>query len=59
MTQFRFNSKLLTAPTPTVIVNYDARGKRASKTFSNPYLARRFFLAKEKAGKNPAVKKGN
>lgn len=59
MADFRFNSKLLTAPDPKVIVSYDARGTRASKTFDNPYLARRFYLAKEKAGKNPSVKKGS
>jgi hypothetical protein len=42
---------------PAVKVEYDARGERRSKVFSNPYEARRFYTAKLKANANPAVKR--
>lgn len=42
--------------TPPVAVEYDARGKRATKQFTDCYAARRFYVAKLKAGKNPKVK---
>ena len=41
-----------------IAVEYDAHGRRVRKTFDCPYEARRFFVAKEKAGKNPKVRKG-
>lgn len=44
-------------PAPQVRVEYDSRCKRASKTFDDPYAARRFYVAKLKAGKNPRVLK--
>lgn len=49
------NSRLLN-PLPTaVVVEYDARGGRVRKTFADYFAARRFYLAKAKAGANPAV----
>jgi len=42
---------------PPVSVEYDCRGKRVTKTFSDPYVARRFFIEKDKAGKHPVVRK--
>lgn len=36
-------------------VSYDCRGKRASKTFLDPYSARRFYAVKFKAGKQPHI----
>jgi len=49
-----------TTPKPTVAVEYDCRGQRVRKDFgSNAYAARRFYAAKLKANRNPAVKKGN
>ena len=39
-----------------VVVEYDsARGKRATKTFTDPYAARRFWVLKDAAGKNPRI----
>lgn len=42
---------------PAVQVEYDSRGQRVRKLFTDPYAARRFYVGKLKAGKNPAVKK--
>jgi DNA invertase Pin-like site-specific DNA recombinase len=42
-------------PTPPVIVEYDCRGKRTQKTFEDAYAARRWFVAKDKAGRNPRI----
>lgn len=42
---------------PAVAIEYDCRGQRVTKTFTDAFAARRFFIAKEKAGKNPCVKK--
>ena len=42
---------------PPVAVEYDCRGKRETKTFTDAYAARRFYVAKLNAGKNPTVKK--
>lgn len=36
-------------------VEYDSRGRRVWKSFTCCYAARRFFVAKEKAGKRPRV----
>lgn len=38
-----------------VTVEYDSRGQRVRKTLPNAYAARRFYAAKLKAGRNPAV----
>jgi hypothetical protein len=40
-----------------VAVEYDCRGKRVCKTFTDHFEARRFYSAKDKAGKNPKVKR--
>ena len=41
---------------PPVVIVYTCRGKRVSKRFDNPYVAKRFYAAKLKDGKNPEVK---
>ena len=38
-----------------VTVEYDCRGRRVRKTLPNSYEARRFYAAKYRAGKRPAV----
>jgi hypothetical protein len=43
-------------PPVRIIVEYDARGIRQSRTFTNHYEARRFYASKLKQGKNPSVK---
>ncbi|HJN09842.1 MAG TPA: hypothetical protein QF564_14230 [Pirellulaceae bacterium] len=43
---------------PAVKVEYDCRGRRATKAFDDAYTARRFYTNKLKAGKNPVVRKG-
>jgi hypothetical protein len=40
---------------PSVIIEYDVRAARQRKLFSSPYEARRFYVQKDKAGKNPKV----
>lgn len=45
-------------PPETIYVEYDKRGGRATKPFTDAYAARRFWVAKDKAGKRPKVKKG-
>ena len=45
--------------TPPVSVEYDSRGKRATKTFDDANVAKRFYAAKLKDGKNPAVHADN
>lgn len=42
-------------PHHEVTVEYDAAKRRVSKTFTDPFEARRFYVAKAKAGKNPKV----
>jgi len=42
-------------PPEPVRIEYDSRGKRSSKTFTDHYAARRFYAAKDKAGKHPKV----
>lgn len=44
---------------PPVRVEYDRGGKRVARTFTDAYAARRFYAAKQKAGRNPTVKKGD
>ena len=53
----RLMSKSISNRMPPVVVEYDCRGERKSKRFSDPYEARRFYAAKFKANKNPMVKK--
>lgn len=43
---------------PPVVVIYDSRGKRATKHFEDAHAAKRFYLAKMRDGKNPAVGEG-
>lgn len=41
---------------PSVAVEYDNRGQRVRKEFTDAYAARRFYTQKMKDGKNPQVK---
>lgn len=41
---------------PRVTVEYDCRGERKTKTFDDAFEARRFWIAKDRDGKNPRVK---
>lgn len=36
-------------------VEYTAKGQRVTKAFTDAYAARRFYVAKYKAGANPKV----
>lgn len=49
----------INTPAPTVAVAYDSCGQRQVKQFANAYEARRFYANKAKAGKRPAVTKGD
>lgn len=42
---------------PAFSIEYDCRGKRVRKEFDDYYAGRRFYIAKDNAGKNPQVKK--
>ena len=42
---------------PEVSVEYDIPGGRRLRHFEDAYEARRFYMAKDKEGKNPAVRK--
>ena len=42
---------------PRVKIEYDCRGQRKTKPFTDPYQARQFYMAKLREGKNPAVRK--
>jgi len=43
---------------PAVIVEYDLPdGKRKQKRFEDAFEARRFWIAKDKNGKNPKVRR--
>ncbi len=44
-------------PVEPVTIEYDARGKRVTRTFTDHYEARRFYAAKYKAGKRPKVRR--
>ena len=43
-------------PKMIIEVEYDCRGKRASKSFTKLYEARSFYVMKFKAGRNPKIK---
>ena len=51
-------SKPISTRLPSVVVEYDCRGRRATKQFDDAYAARRFYASKFKSGKNPVVKRG-
>lgn len=40
---------------PTVTIEYDRHRTRATKTFTDLYASRRFYIAKDMAGKNPTI----
>lgn len=44
-------------PGVPVVIEYDRGNQRATKRFTDAYAARRFWLAKLKAGKRPTVRK--
>lgn len=43
---------------PKVPVVYDSRGRRATKTFDNAYVARRFYITKLNSGNHPTIQTG-
>lgn len=42
---------------PPVAVEYDGRAGRERREFADPFVARRFYAAKLRAGRAPAVKR--
>ena len=44
---------------PAVIIEYDCRGKRKQKRFEDAFEARRFWVAKDRDGKNPKVRRAD
>ena len=40
---------------PEVMVEYDAKGKRVTKTFEDAHKAKRFYVIQNKLGRNPKV----
>ena len=44
-----------TTTKPPVSVEYDCRGKRATKEFEDANAAKRFYATKDQLGKNPKV----
>ena len=44
-------------PREPVVIEYTSRGVRVTKSFIDPYAARRFWIQKDKAGKTPRVLK--
>jgi DNA invertase Pin-like site-specific DNA recombinase len=44
---------------PPVVVEYDCRGTRKQKEFSSSHEAKRFYVAKDRDGKNPTVRKAD
>ena len=42
---------------PAVTIEYSCRNKRATKDFEDANEAKKFYAAKEKAGRNPKVLK--
>ena len=52
----RMKRKPISTRMPEVVIEYDRQGERVSKTFDNPYEARRFYESKEKAVKHPRVR---
>ncbi|WP_425397470.1 hypothetical protein [Aeoliella sp.] len=53
---FRFPANRIDKP--AVVIEYDCRGRRTSKTFTDEFAARRFYATKLKSGCNPRVCKG-
>lgn len=49
------HSAILSPKIATVNVEYDSRGQRTVKSFTDNFAARRFYIAKSKAGANPKV----
>lgn len=39
----------------SIAVEYDSRGQRVQRVFNDHFEARRFYVAKDKAGKHPKV----
>jgi hypothetical protein len=48
-------SKPISGRTASVYVEYDCRGERKRRLFTNAYKARQFYCTKDKCGKHPAV----
>lgn len=44
-------------PPQPIAIEYTSRGKRVLKVFTDMYRARAFFIAKDKAGCKPKVRK--
>ena len=42
---------------PRIAIEFDCRGLRKTKEFDDAFEARQFFAQKDKAGKNPKVKR--
>jgi hypothetical protein len=51
------NPSRFQAPNEPVVIEYDCRGRRVTKSFADAHAARRFWIAKDKAEKNPKIKK--
>lgn len=43
---------------PPVTIEFDKRGRRTTKEFANPHEAKRFYVQKDHAGKNPKIVRG-
>lgn len=52
------SSKPISTRQPGATVEYDCKGKRVRKFFADAFAAKTFYIAKDKAGKNPRVVKG-
>ena len=44
-------------PPQAIAIEYDRRGQRARKVFTDHYEAKRFYVLKDKQGKRPSVRK--
>jgi hypothetical protein len=53
----RESAKPISTRTPRVAVEYDCRGSRKQREFDDAFEARRFYTAKDKAGRNPVVRR--
>lgn len=51
-------SKPVSTRLPAVVVEYNVRAGRKQKRFEDAHEARRFFVVKDRAGKNPKVIRG-
>lgn len=49
------HSAILAPKVAAVTVEYDAKGQRVRKEFTDVFASRRFYLAKSKAGANPKI----